>query len=140
SSKQIGILMQDAKTDPAKAKHVEEIEARTRALGETIKANEQKHAELETQLSEIALSIPNLLDESVPAGKGEDDNREIRRWGEPRKYDFKPLDHVEIGEKLAILDFERAAKLSGARFSVYRGAGARLERALIQFMLDLHTH
>ena len=83
--------------------------------------------------------IPNLPQESVPVGKSADDNVEVRRWGTPRKYDFAPKPHWEIGEQLGILDFDRAAKISGARFAVYWQAGARLERALANFMLDVHT-
>ena len=83
--------------------------------------------------------LPNLLHESVPEGRDESANKEVRRWGEPRKFDFTPKDHVELGEKLGGLDFETAAKISGARFSVMKGGVARLHRALAQFMLDLHT-
>src|SRR4029079_9516688 len=77
--------------------------------------------------------------ETVPAGKDASDNKEVHRWGDPKKLPFQPKDHVALGEGLGILDFERATKISGARFAIYRGAGARLERALIQLMLDLHT-
>lgn len=100
-------------------------------------------SELATLLEEIkqhALSVPNLPDESVPAGKNEDDNQEILRWGTPRTFDFEPKDHVDVGENLKNgLDFESGVKLSGARFAVMRGEVARLNRALTQFMLDLHT-
>ena len=85
------------------------------------------------------MTIPNKLSETTPIGKDEDENVEIRRWGEPRKFDFEPKSHWEIGEKLGILDFERGSKLSGSRFVLYRGGAARVERALINFMLDLHT-
>ncbi len=85
------------------------------------------------------LLVPNLLDEDVPFGEDENDNVEIKKWGKPKDFDFKPLEHFEIAQKLDILDFERAAKLSGSRFVVYKGDGAKLERALINFMLDLHT-
>ncbi|MGH8328760.1 MAG: serine--tRNA ligase, partial [Steroidobacteraceae bacterium] len=85
------------------------------------------------------MGLPNLLHESVPDGRSEADNREVRRWGEPRKFDFEPKDHVQVGEKLGGVDFEAAARISGARFVVLRGQVSRLHRALAQLMLDLHT-
>ena len=94
---------------------------------------------MQTELDAWQLGLPNLLHESVPEGRDESANKEVRRWGEPRKFDFTPKDHVELGEKLGGLDFETAAKISGARFSVMKGGVARLHRALAQFMLDLHT-
>lgn len=109
-----------------------ELGVKTKAMGEELKA-------LEADLRDKLLRIPNLLDASVPEGADERANREELRWGEPPRFDFEPKDHVEIGEALGILDFERAAKLSGARFSLSKGAGARLERALINFMLDVQT-
>ena len=90
-------------------------------------------------LSNIALQIPNIPDESVPVGKGENDNIEVRKYGEPKKFDFEPKQHFELAEALGILDLERAAKLAGSRFSLLRGLGARLERALVDFMLDIQT-
>jgi seryl-tRNA synthetase len=93
---------------------------------------------LEEQLEYYLLRIPNLPHPSVPIGKDENDNVEIRRWGEPPKFDFEPKPHWELGEKLGILDFERGTKLSGSRFVVKRGLGAKLVRALVNFMLDLH--
>lgn len=93
----------------------------------------------EDDLEEILLSLPNLPDESVPAGKNEADNKEIRRWGEIPSFNFEVRDHVDIAEKLGIVDFGRGAKISGARFTLSLGYGARLERALINFMLDIHT-
>jgi len=96
-------------------------------------------ASVQAQLDAWQLGLPNTLHESVPEGRDESANKEVRRWGEPRKFDFTPKDHVELGEKLGGLDFETAAKISGARFSVMRGGIARLHRALAQFMLDLHT-
>ena len=90
-------------------------------------------------LEEQLLFLPNLPDEAVPEGAGAEDNVVVRTWGEPPTFDFEPVEHWTLGERLGILDFERAAKVTGARFTVYRGAGARLERALISFMLDLHT-
>jgi seryl-tRNA synthetase len=95
--------------------------------------------QIQAQLDAWQLGLPNTLHESVPEGRDETANKEIRRWGEPRKFEFTPKDHVEIGEKLGGLDFEAAAKISGARFSIMRGGVARLQRALAQFMLDLHT-
>jgi len=90
-------------------------------------------------MEQILLNIPNLPHQSVPVGPDETANLEISRWGEPRQFDFEPQAHWDIGPNLDILDFERAAKLSGARFTVYKGAGARLERAVINFYLDIHT-
>ena len=94
---------------------------------------------LQSQLSEIELGLPNLLHDDVPAGSDEDDNTEIKRWGEPRSYDFEPKDHVDLGAGLGMLDFDAAAKISGSRFAVMHGPLARLQRALIQLMLDTHT-
>ncbi len=103
---------------------------------------EQAEAELNTvqqQLEEISLGLPNLIHESVPEGRDESGNVEVRRWGEPRPFSFQPRDHVDIGERLGQMDFAVAGKISGARFVVLGGALARLHRALTQFMLDLHT-
>jgi seryl-tRNA synthetase len=96
-------------------------------------------ADIEARFERLMLTLPNLPHRSVKIGKNETENKEVRRWGEPPRFDFTPKNHWDIGEELGILDFERAAKIAGARFAVYRGAGARLERALINFMLDLHT-
>jgi seryl-tRNA synthetase len=109
------------------------------ALGTELATAEGELARVQADLDQIVLAIPNLLNESVPEGRDETANVEIRRWGEPRKFDFKARDHVEIGEKLGQMDFAAAGKISGARFTVLTGALARLQRALIQFMLDLHT-
>jgi seryl-tRNA synthetase len=111
----------------------------TRALKEKMESLEGAATEAEEQLRTILQRIPNLPHDSVPIGKSEHDNVEIKRWGEQPKFDFQPKPHWEIGETLGILDLERAAKLSGARFAVYWAEGARLERALINFMLDTHT-
>jgi seryl-tRNA synthetase len=111
----------------------------TRALKSKMEALEASATEAEAQMQAILARIPNLPMADVPVGKSENDNVEIKRWGEPAKFDFAAKPHWEIGEQLGILDFERAAKLSGARFAVYWGEGARLERALISFMLDIHT-
>jgi seryl-tRNA synthetase len=108
-------------------------------VSEAIRSSEGPLAEIEAKFERFMLTLPNLPNPSVQIGKNENDNREVRRWGEPPKFDFEPKNHWDIGEELAILDFTRAAKIAGARFAVYRDAGARLERALINFMLDLHT-
>jgi seryl-tRNA synthetase len=111
----------------------------TKELREQIQESEKKAAEQEARLRELLAAIPNLPSDSVPVGKSEADNVEARRWGAPPKFDFTPKPHWELGEELGVLDLERAAKLSGARFAVYWALGARLERALANFMLDLHT-
>lgn len=111
----------------------------SRALREQGEALEKQATELEQELRNVLAGIPNMPHESVPAGKSEQDNVEVRRWGAPPQFNFTPKPHWELGEQLGILDLERAAKLSGARFAVYWGVGARLERALANFMLDLHT-
>lgn len=120
----------------------EEVAARSaemKALGDRVKDQEEHLRGIEDRLSELALRIPNLPHASVPAGRESADNIEVRRWGEPPAFGFAPKAHWDLGEALGILDFERAAKIAGARFAVLSGAGARLERALINFMLDLHT-
>jgi seryl-tRNA synthetase len=111
----------------------------TKELREQIQESEKKAAEQEARLREILTSLPNLPHASVPVGKSAEDNVEARRWGTAPQFDFKPKPHWELGEELGVLDLERAAKLSGARFAVYWALGARLERALANFMLDLHT-
>src|ERR1039458_6771151 len=108
-------------------------------LKEKIPAAEKLVAESDAQLRDILTGIPNLPDASVPVGKDADSNVEVRRWGAPPQFDFTPKPHWELGEELGILDLERAAKITGARFAVYWDLGAKLERALINFMLDLHT-
>ena len=110
-----------------------------KTLSETVKALEIDLAAVEAQIEEILLGIPNVPHPSVPDGQTEDKNVVVRTWGEKPSFAFEPKPHWELGEKLGILDFERAAKMSGARFSVLWGLGARLERALATFMLDLHT-
>ena len=110
-----------------------------RGVGDRIAAMDGEVKEIETKLTSILMYIPNIPHESVPVGADEDANPEIRRWGEPRKFDKAPLAHWEIGEKLGILDFERGGKVSGARFTFSKGLGSRLERSLISFMIDLHT-
>jgi len=111
----------------------------TKELREQIQQREKAAEQLEASLQDILAGIPNLPHESVPQGKAAEDNVEVRRWGTPPKFDFTPKPHWELGEGLGILDLERATKLSGARFAVYWDMGAKLERALAGFMLDLHT-
>ncbi|MEJ2565624.1 MAG: serine--tRNA ligase [Gammaproteobacteria bacterium] len=108
-------------------------------LGDELKQGETRLEELQTELNDILLGVPNIPHESVPTGKDENDNVEVRRWGEPRTFAFTPKDHVDIGDGLGLLDFETAAKIAGTRFALMSGPLARLHRALIQFMLDLHT-
>ncbi len=108
-------------------------------ISSTIKDLDAKLKEIDENLINIAMIIPNMLHESVPEGKDENDNTVYKTWGKKPDFDFTPKEHWELGENLGILDFERAAKLTGARFSLYKGLGARLERALINFMLDTHT-
>ena len=115
------------------------IIAEMRSVGERIKVLDAQVEEAGTALEALLLTIPNLPDESVPIGTSAADNVEVRQWGSVPKFDFEPRPHWEIGARLGILDLERAAKISGARFAVYVGAGARLERSLINFMLDLQT-
>jgi seryl-tRNA synthetase len=110
-----------------------------RALGEQIKESDEQLKEVDNQLSNLLMTLPNLPHETVPVGADESDNRVERVWGHAPSFDFEPLAHWDLGEMLGILDLPRAAKLAGSRFSLLMGAGARLERALINFMLDLHT-
>lgn len=110
-----------------------------RAVSQQIKVMDGELRELEARLQDLLLRIPNIPHESVHVGTSEEDNIEIRRWGEPREFDFEPLPHWELGVKLDIIDFERAAKVTGSRFYFLKGLGARLERALISFMIDLHV-
>jgi seryl-tRNA synthetase len=113
--------------------------AETKALREQIQEKEKIAGDLETRLRDILAGIPNIPNDTVPVGRSAEDNIEVRRWGTPPKFDFTPKSHWDLGEQLGVLDLERAAKLSGARFAVYWDLGARLERALANFMLDLHT-
>src|SRR5690606_28880343 len=109
------------------------------AIGDRLKANEQRLADVQRRLGDILLGVPNLPDASVPPGADETANVEQHRWGTPRAFDFAVRDHVELGARNGWLDAEAAARISGARFTVLRGELARLHRALAQFMLDLHT-
>jgi len=134
-SKEIGHL----KKIGGEKKRQEELTAKMRETAERIKALDEELKETEEALEKILLHLPNLPDPDVPVGSSEEDNVEVRRAGEPPEFPFLPRAHWEIGEELDILDFPRAGKITGSRFVVYRGDGARLERALINFMLDLHT-
>lgn len=125
--------MKKAGQDPA------QLMEKVREVGQKIKDFDDELKIVESSIDEILLTLPNLPHESVPVGADETSNLEIRKWGEPRQFDFEPLAHWDIGTNLDILDFERAAKLSGARFTVYKSLGARLERAIINFYLDIHT-
>jgi seryl-tRNA synthetase len=111
----------------------------TETLGAQLTEAEGEFAKVQKELDDLALVIPNTLHASVPEGRDETANVEVRRWGEPRRFDFKPRDHVDLGEQLQMVDFAAAGKISGARFTVLTGPIARLQRAIIQFMLDLHT-
>jgi seryl-tRNA synthetase len=136
-SKEVGALMREGKKDEAESKKAE-----SRAVAEKVKGIEAKLDEMESEFRAILTSVPNLPHESVPVGADESANLEVRRWGTPRDFaaeGFEPKDHVDLGVGLGILDQERATKMTGARFAVLCGLGAKLERALINFMLDLHT-
>lgn len=113
--------------------------SRMKQIADEIKDEDAKATELEEKLRVFMLNVPNIPHSSVPVGASAAENVEVRRWGAPPRFDFQPKPHWEIGESLGILDLERAAKIAGARFALYRGAGARLERALANFFLDLHT-
>ena len=133
-SKQIGILFREGKKEEAE-KAKEEVHAKNKKIDQL----EKELKDVEKRFNYLLLSVPNIPHSSVPVGEDEEENVEIRRWGEPRKFDFDPLPHWEIGEKMGVLDFERGAKLSGSRFTVMYDTAAKIERALINFMLDLHT-
>jgi len=120
-------------------KDASEAIARMKEVAAQIKELDQEVAEMEARIKELLLEIPNVPHESVPDGASDADNVEVRRVGEPRQFDFEPKPHWELGVSLDILDFERAGRVTGTRFAFLKGLGARLERALIQFMLDLHT-
>jgi len=132
-SEEIGRLKREKKDAQEKILAMKEVSTKIKELDIQIK-------EIEEETDNILLEIPNIPHESVPVGENEKDNTEIRRWGEPHKFDFTPLPHWDIGEALDILDFKQGAKVASARFTVLKGMGAKLERALINFMLDLHTN
>ena len=110
-----------------------------RVIGDRIKDIDARISEIDEKISDMLLSIPNRPHDSVPVGKDENDNPEVRRWGEPKQFSFEPKPHWDLGEALGILDFEKGASLAQSRFTVLKGLGARLERAMLNFMLDLHT-
>src|SRR3989304_358466 len=130
-SGEIGKLKKSGDDATAPMREVEEV-------SEAIRQAEQPIGEIESRFEHFVLGLPNLPHADVAIGKSADDNREIRRWGEPPKFDFPAKNHWEIGEELDILDFVRGAKLAGARFTLYKGAGARPGRRVINFLLDLH--
>ncbi len=134
ASREIGALMKDGKREAADARRhaVNELKDRIAVL-------DHKRENGEARMHELLSTLPNIPHESVPAGQDESANAEVRRWGTKPEFGFEPKDHVDLGTALGILDLERATKITGARFAILNGAGARLERALIDFMLDLHT-
>ncbi|HEX8686471.1 MAG TPA: serine--tRNA ligase, partial [Pyrinomonadaceae bacterium] len=134
SSREIGALMKEGRKEEAEARRKEVGELKERIAG-----LESARDEAERRMQELLSAVPNVPHESVPVGRDESANVEVRQWGEAPRFDFEPLDHVDLGTQLGILDLERAAKIASARFAILRGAGARLERALINFMLDVHT-
>jgi seryl-tRNA synthetase len=136
-SEEVAHLQRDAAARGGAAAHA--AMARSRALGEEIARLEAESRQLEEESEPILWSLPNIPSPHAPVGATAADNVEVRRWGTPRSFEFPPQTHWDLGERLGILDLEAAARISGARFAVYRGAGARLERALANFMLDLHT-
>lgn len=123
----------------AQGEDIEPLLAAVKNMGDRLAASETALQEVQTGLRDIELGLPNLLDDSVPDGVGENDNAEIRRWGEASQFDFVARDHVELGEALGMLNFDAASRISGSRFTIVQGPLARLQRALIQFMLDTHT-
>ncbi len=132
-SEQVGALKKSGENSDALTLEIRDLKGEIADL-------EQSANSYDNELRLLLSRLPNILRDEVPAGASEADNKVVKEWGERRRFDFEPKPHWEIGEALGILDLERAAKLSGARFAVYMGAGARLERALISFMLDMHTH
>ncbi len=123
----------------AQGEDIAPLLAAVKDLGDRLEASEASLQEVQGRLRDIELGLPNLLSDDVPTGNSEDDNTEVRRWGEPPQLGFAPRDHIELGEGLGMLDFDAASKISGARFVVMKGQLARLQRALIQLMLDTHT-
>lgn len=131
-SEEIACLKREKKNAQEKIDAMREVSNRIKEMDLEVKS-------LEQEIDNLLLEIPNIVDSSLPVGLDEESNQEIRRWGEPRVFDFEPQAHWDLGEKLDILDFERGAKIAAARFTVLKKEGARLERALINFMLDIHT-
>ena len=136
-SKEISTLK--ASNDTSARARIDVLMAEAKRVSDKIAELDDLLRNLDDELMNILLNIPNIPHETVPVGKDETENVEIRRWGTPREFDFEPLNHWDIGETLGIIDLERATKIAQTRFSIMRGAGARLERALINFMLDIHT-
>jgi seryl-tRNA synthetase len=134
ASREIGILIKEGQKDQANARRQQVNELKER-MAELDAARD----EAEARMRELLTTVPNVPHESVPVGKGEADNVEMRRWGAAPDFEFTPKDHVDLGTQLGLLDLERAAKISGARFAILNGAGARLSRALVNFMLDVQT-
>ncbi|HJX15849.1 MAG TPA: hypothetical protein VJ386_08945, partial [Candidatus Deferrimicrobiaceae bacterium] len=132
ASEEIGRLRREKKDSSALMERMKEVSAR-------IKEAEAGLPDIERRMEEVLFSLPNIPDPSVPEGDGEEDNPTVRAWGDPPSFSFPVRDHVDIGTALSILDFDRAAKIAGARFCLMMGAGALMERALINFMLDVHT-
>lgn len=133
-SKEIGVLMKQGAADEAARLRSQVSELKT-SISEADAVRERS----DERMREILINLPNVPHESVPVGESEEDNVEVRRWGTPPEFTFKPKDHVDLGTALGILDLERATKIASSRFAILNGAGARLERALISFMLDVHT-
>ena len=131
-SQKIGMMKKNGENTDA-------IQEEVRKLGDEVKALEEKQVELDSIQRDMLLRTPNTPDESTPIGKSEDDNIPVKFWGEPTKFNFEPKAHWDICEEKNLVDFERGVKISQSRFTLYRGKGARLERAIIQFFLDLHT-
>ncbi len=123
----------------AAGEDIQPLLAQVAEIGDRLKSGQEALDSIQTELSDIAMGVPNLPHESVPEGRDEDDNREERRWGEPREFDFEPKDHVDLGSGSGLMDSEAAAKITGSRFTVMSGPLARMHRALIQLMLDTHT-
>lgn len=135
ASREIGALMKDGKREEAEARRQEVTELKNR-IAELDQARDQA----EKRMSELISTLPNIPHETVPVGKDETSNAEVRRWGAKPEFDFEPKDHVDLGTELGILDLDRAAKIAASRFAILNGDGARLERALISFMLDVHRN
>ncbi|MDT5273052.1 MAG: seryl-tRNA synthetase [Acidobacteriota bacterium] len=134
ASKEIGALMKAGRAEDAMIQR-----SQVALLKEQIADATRERDDAERRMQELLATVPNVPHESVPVGRDESANKEVRQWGEAPRFDFEPQDHVDIGTRLGILDLERAAKIATARFAILKGAGARLERALINFMLDVHT-
>jgi seryl-tRNA synthetase len=134
ASREIGSLMQSGRRDEAEAKKAEVAGLKDRQA-----ELERQRDDADAAMRDLLSTLPNIPAPDVPVGPDESANVEVRRWGTPREFDFEPKDHVDLGESLGILDLERAVKIAGSRFAILNGAGARLERALVNFMLDIHT-